>query len=659
MRSQLSKEAQQLRQEQAAEFENKLHQANQKNQQLAESLQKTESSTANHASTTEAANKEHAAALDALKQDHASAIEAMRKDSAAALESQSRRLQEEARKKAAAQRRDLNDTADRQRDELHRRIADADTEKENALRSLEKAKQEAEEIIKKQVEKTRIDLNDLQLRLKAEAQQESDKLTQSHIKEQDVLRQRATKAEAELESLRNTLKAQLAKPSQPSQPPEPSQGDSQPNVPSSEPIPSQFKKPRRKLDRRELAHPSSRMFSDDGMLVQNANPAISRSQGPRIRTFAEMDYLISESFSIYEDPKNSSELTDVPSSLSPNPQVLRELRVTNSSGNMQSENLSGNGAVSNPSFSPARPRSREQALPNSALRIAGPSTHIRSSIGASRVAETHTRPTSAISDPMLDDLPSEIEDSQTQPQQSAFRPGKENHPPVNQAPTPGQSATRSTHFQTPKATDKRAATTHEPTLSSSPDFFGVSHSQLTHKTYGHSKQANRPSSDHESQLAAHNEPSFSAKRQRSTNTVEDMAPKKRGKTAREEPVSPFEIPESQPQDVDSQRIAESSSLHVSETQIQRSISGSQRSQSQSRPEIAPTSKRGMRSFVSGTSRSESQQRPSSSEHVSQSRARISSTRSSAAANRGKGRTPFRRNHATRYDLRFSQELDSR
>jgi hypothetical protein len=275
---------------------------------------------------------------------------------------------------------------------------------------------------------------------------------------------------------------------------------------------------------------------------------------------------------------------------------------------------------------------------------------------AGHVAETQLQLASTTSISMFDDLPPEVEDSQTQTQQrqSAFRPGKENGPPVNNAPTPSQTATRSAHFQTPKAKDKRAALSHESTQSSSPDYLGLSQGKLSHKmaTYGHNKQANRPSSGHESQPAARNEPSSSAKRRRSNNAVEDMASKKRGKPTREEPVLQFEIPESQSQDVSSQRITESSAQRVSETQTQQS-------QTQSRSAIAPASRGRMISMAGASPGATSQSRPGSSEHVSQSRARTSSTRSTTASNRGKGRTATGRNHATRYDLRFNQELDSR
>lgn len=646
MRSQLSREAQQLCHEQQAEFDNKIHQMTKRYQQAVAAQQKAENASASHASAMESINKDHVAALHALKKGHDFAIETMRKNNATAMERQARRLQEEGRNKFDAQRRDLSDKVDREKDELHRRIAAADTEKDSALRSLEKAKQEAEEIIKKQTEKTRSGLNDLQSRLRAEAQQESDRLTQSHSKEQDVLRQRATKAEAELEYLRNTLKDQLAKPfqpsqmSQPSQPARPSQRDFQPTTSSSEPVATPFKKPRRKVDRHEPAHPGSRMLSDDSVSLQNATPAISRTQWPKIRTFAELDSMISESFQIFEDPETSSELTDLPSSLPSDTAVLRELPVTDPRGNAHLGTASSNGSVSNAFFGPARPRSRENAPANLALRVTGGFAQANSSMAASRVTETQHPSMTA-----LDDLPSEIEDSQSQSRRIVFASGKENRPPVNGAPMPGKIATRSAHFQTPKPKDKRA--THEPTQSSSPDRLVLSQPRHSQKitTYGHNKQANLPTFGHDPQNAPRNDPSSSVKRRRSTNAVEDVAPKKRGKTTKEQPVLHFEIPESQSQSqsqsryIDSQRIAESSAQRISETQLQHSNFDSQHSQ-------AP------------------QPRPSSAEHVSQSRVRTSSTTragvtatTSTAANRGKGRTMPGRSSTSRYDLRFSQELD--
>ncbi|KAE9974671.1 hypothetical protein BLS_002964 [Venturia inaequalis] len=547
MRSQLSREAKQLRQEQQAEFDNEIHQMTQKYQQAVAAQQKAESSSAGHASATESTNKDHAAALDALKKDHESAIENMRKSNTVAMESQSRRLQEEARRKLDAQRRDLNEKVGREKDELHSRIAAAETDKDSALRSLEKAKQEAEEIIKKQTEKARSDLNDFQSRLRAEAQQESDRLTQSHSREQEILRQRATQAEAELESLRNTLKDQLAKPFQPSQisqlsqPARPSQREFQPTTSSSEPTGTPFKKPRRKVDRRDLARTDSRILSDDGVSLHNATPATSKTQWPKIRTFAEIDSIISEGFQIFEDPNTSSELTDLPSSLPSDPVVLRELPVTDPRSNAHLGTASSNGSVSNPFFGPARPRSREHAPANSAMRVTGGPNQANSAIAASRVTDTQHRSPSA-----LDGLPSEIEDSQSQSRRIAFAPGKENRPPVNGAPMPGKSATRSAHFQTPKPKDKRV--TDGPTQSSSPDYLSLSQPRQSQKitTYGHNKQANHLSPDHDSQHASRNEPSSSVKRRRSTNAVEDMAPKKRAKTTKEKPVLHFEIPDVSP-----------------------------------------------------------------------------------------------------------------
>ncbi|TID13230.1 hypothetical protein E2P81_ATG10083 [Venturia nashicola] len=665
MRSQLSREAQQLRQEQQAEFDNKIHQKTQRHQQAVAAQQKSERLNASYASAIESSNKDHAAALDTLKRYHESAIETMRKNNTAAMESQSRRLQEEARKKVDDQRRDLNDKADREKDELHRRIAAAETEKDNALRSLEKAKQEAEEIIKKQTEKTRSDLNDLQSRLRAEAQQESERLTQSHSKEQDVIRQRAAKAEAELQSLRNTLKDQLTEPcqpsqlSEPSQPARPSQRDFQPTISSAEPNPTPFKKPRRKVDRRELARPGSRVLSDDGVSLQNANPATPVTQWPKIRTFAEIDSMISESFQIFEDPDPSSELTDLPSSLPSGSPVLRELPVTDARGNAQPGTASSNGSFSNPFFGPVRPRSREYATANSAMRVTGGSTQVNSSMAASRITETQHRSLSA-----LDDLPSEIEDSQTQSRRLAFSTGKENRPPINGAPVPGESATRSAHFQTPKPKDKCA--THEPTQTSSPDYLSLSQPRHSLKitTYGHNKQANHPSSGQDSQHASRNDSSSSVKRRRDTNAAEDKASRKRRKTTKEQPVLQFEISESQSQYVDSQRIAESSAQRISETQLQHSEFNSQHSQVLPRSAAPPIAKNRMPSLPGTSPRPNSQPRPSSAEHVSQSRARTSSTtRSGAAAanataaNRGKGRTVAGRSSASRYDLRFSQELN--
>ncbi|QDS72440.1 hypothetical protein FKW77_009319 [Venturia effusa] len=631
----------------------------QKQQHTLTAVQKAESSSASLASAKEVAHKEHAAALDALKKGHESAIETMRKDHTAALQNQSHRLQDEARKKADAHRRDLIDKADREKDELHRRIAAADIEKESALRDLGKAKQEAEEIIKKQTEKARSDMNNLQSQLRTEAQQESDKLTQSHSREQEVLRERATRAETELESLRNILQAQLAKPSpqsqrsQLSQPSQPSHIGIPTIIPSAEPVFTPFKKPRRKVDRREPARPSSHMFSDNGasLSLQNATSATSRSQWPKIRTFSEIDSMISESFQIFEDPQTSSELSDVPSSLPSDPRVLQELPVTDPRGNTNVGTASSNGSVSNPFFGPARPRSTEQAPANSAMRMAGGSTQANSSVTASRITETRRQSLSA-----AEDLPFEVEGSQTESRRSAFAAGKENRAPVNGAPKSGQSATRSAHFQTPKPKDKRAV--HDPTRSSSPDYLGLSQPRSSQKmtTYGHSKQANGPSSGHNSQSAARGEPLSSVKRRLSTNAAEDTASKKRSKTAREQSMNQFEIPESQSQDIESQRVAE--------TQLEHLESDSQHSQVLPRSTVPSVAANRMLSLSSASPRPTSQPRPSSAERASLSRARTSnSTRASTAAttnnaaNRGKGRTVSGRSSTSRYDLRFSQELD--
>jgi hypothetical protein len=626
MRSRLAKEALQLREEQFAEFENKIHQLNQQNQKMAAALRMSESSSIGHASTTESTSKDHAAALDALKKDHAAAIEGIRKDYEAALESQSRRLQEAARKKADAQRRDLNAKADREKDELHRRIADADTERENALRSLEKAKQEAEEFIKKQSEKNRADLNDVQSRLKAEAQQGGERLTESHNKEQDVLRLRAAKAEAELGSLRKGLKVQLAEQPQPSQS---SHSDSHLALSSSGLISTPFKKPGRKADHRG---PNT--------------PATSKKFEPMVRTFAEIESNISGSFEIYED-KTSSELTDV-SFLSSDPLALQELPVTNPRGNMPSRTPPRNG-VAISSYS--GPKSKEPVRPNSSVRIVG--GHVQAN--SSTVVESQKRVTEVVSrslataNSVLGDFLSEIEDLHSQGRQSALRPGKENRLPAKNNTTPGQGGTRSSHFRTPEAKARRSPT-HAPAKSSSPVFFNASHAQPTHRitTYGHSKQANRSSPGHESQSTARNNPPLSAKRRRSSDNVKDMASNKRGKQTLQ-----LAIPESQSQEIDLQRIAETQSQRVSETQTQRDR---QSAQGLPHSAIAPASRGGMHSLASGASRPESQQQLPSSEHVSQSRARTSSAKADAGPKRGKGRAFSRRNHATRYELRFTQEL---
>jgi hypothetical protein len=619
MRSQLTKDADRLRQEQAAEFENKLHQANQKAHQLEAALRKTESLTAIHDSTTKITQKVHVAAIDVLKKDYSSTIETMRKESAAALENQAGRLQEEARKKAEAQRRDFNDKTDREKDGLHRRIADAESDKANALSSLEKTKQEAEEIIKKQAEKIRTDLNDLQSRLRIESQHEVAQLNQSHNKEQDLLRQRAFKAEAELESMRNNLKAQLDKN------PQPSQIDVQPGAPSSEPLSTPFKKPRRKVDGRDVARPSSQLSSDGVGSVGDVAPAASPDAAPRIRTFAEIDSMISDSFrmQVYEDRRTSSDLTD-PNSASLDPRVLRELAVNNSKRNAESGTPSGNGPVNNPFFPVVRPNSKDHALPNSALRMAAGPNHTSNAA----IVGSQGR---------LPNNPAEVGDTQPQFEQNPMTIDKENHAPLNDPESQKRhNVTRTAHFLTPSK-EKSTQARCKPTQSSSPDYVASAKSGTAHRmtTYSYSKHSNHPAPAHELQQTAQTKHSQSpGKRRRSS--IENSTQNKRGKTM-VEPHS-FEIPETQ-----SQMVPETETQRVQETQLVQDTSTG-KSQGQSSSAMAPPASRGRTISLAQPP----QRPPSSSERVSQSRARTSNARTGRVAGRGKGRTNAGRSHGELY-----------
>ena len=165
-----------------------------------------------------------------------------------------------------------------------------------ALRNEEKTKRDAEDALKAATEKNKIDMVEQQQRLKRDAENERVLLLGTHEQLRQELEHRATKAEAELERIKQSLKAQYESVSAPS-PIE--QEDSTARYKT----PDQFKKPRRKVDRRTNTvlevSPSQTQARDDSQGSSKENIE------PRIRTFSELNSLPID-LEIYNDTPTSS-----------------------------------------------------------------------------------------------------------------------------------------------------------------------------------------------------------------------------------------------------------------------------------------------------------------------------------------------------------------
>lgn len=387
MRSRMTKDANKVREEQKADFENKLHQANLKRQEAEDALkkEKAKSSTAAQAADVDIQQKQQAV-IESLRAEHQKAVNDLLQKYKAELQEGDKKHGEEIRQKVESIKKELQDKSSRAIDELHLQLAEAEAARDQALQKVQSTKRDAEEALKATVENSKIDLAEQHRRLLQDAEQERLQLQQSHRQELQEAEQRAATVEADLEAFRHNLKAQLDNPSV-------STVDSQfrqVQHPSEtlDRTPEHFKKPKRKVDRRtntvvEMTRPTSQA-------VHGSGGSGKENVQPRVRTFSEINTMLSESrIGIFSDPRPSSALSDVQSMSTPDQRILRDLHVSNTPSQVRiSDNSSSSWGQTQPlvdPFSQERPVSKPQTLPNSGSKRGSVSRNAAPNEGSSSV----------------------------------------------------------------------------------------------------------------------------------------------------------------------------------------------------------------------------------------------------------------------------------
>lgn len=366
MRSKLTKDANRLREEQKADFENKLHQANRKRQELEDALKKEKAKIASETQASEA-QPQLQAAIASLRAEHQRIVDDLLQKHKAELQMRDTKHDEELRHKVESTKKELQERSSHSIDELHRQLADADAARDRALQNEQETKRDAEEALKAAIEKSKVDLLEQHRRLSREAEQEYLQLQQTHNREMQQAKHRAAEAEADLEAFRQNLKAQLDNASAPTVDP---QFRRVPVI--LDRIPDHFKKPRRKVDRRTNSVVEMTQSTSTG--VHGSGGPGKENVQPGVRTFSDINALLSEShIGIFNDPRPSSALSDVHSISTPDQRALRDLHVNNTPSYMQvsedsSSSLGRTQPLADPFLSQERPVSKSQAFPNSASK---------------------------------------------------------------------------------------------------------------------------------------------------------------------------------------------------------------------------------------------------------------------------------------------------
>lgn len=500
LRAQLSKDANRLRQESNADYENKLYQAGQKHKKELEAVkQELGAAKSQRAQPSLNSDESLVASLEALKSEHASTVEVIRRESKENLEAQLRRLNEDVKNKAEAVRKDLNDKHNREKTEFYRKIAEAQKAQEVATQSLEKSKRESEESQKQQSQR--------HLKLKEELEAKVSSLTETHRDEQDRSRQRAIKAEKELRKLQKSIELSQPQSYAKSQV---SFAASQANHTSQEPASTPFKVPKRKVVNRNhslnsaTGRPGS-AFIGDIEDVENVPPKT-------IRTFAEVNALLSDNqpLTVFQD-SSSSGLTDPPAaSPSPfDPRVLRERRLdTNSQhGSEHSSQAGGSQSIDNPF---ALASSRSHARPNTATRLT-PLPDRRPFSMTPKLTSVPARDSGSSHRVSLISPQTVIPNSQEESKQMSTSDS------VSQI-----GLTSSRHFETPKTQNSTRLPGKDKLQSSSPGFIDEAQVASKMTTYGHK-------TSHNEQWAPEQANSSAIKRRRDPHPVPYLESNKRGR----------------------------------------------------------------------------------------------------------------------------------
>jgi len=476
MRTQLTREANKLHEEQSIEIENMLHQSEQKRCEAEAALEAAKRSAIQQAEAEESVRLNHSSVLEELQVKHQRAIADLLKKHEETLQTRDKQHEYETRQKIETLRKDLQEKSNQQLEELHRQLADIDTARIQAVRNEEKTKQDAEDALKAAREKHRIDM--------AEQRQEFD--------------HRANKAEAELERIRQSLKAQYESVSAPS-------AIGKDGSTAIHKTPDQFRKPRRKVDRR--TNTVLELSPTETQALHDSQGSCKENIAPKIRTFSELDSLPID-LEIYNDTSTSS-LSEV-QSMSPPSQ--RELQLNNTptqirvGNNKSSSSWEPSQSMPDPFTDIERPTSKSGALAN---------TSSRRSLNIANALSTVNSPLLDRDDFMIGS-PGNSVDVQQQPI---------SHSNVSQIQpedaTDGLVPNTSRFFQ-----PKLMVQSVEKNVSSSPEFMAESQNLQNLTTYGHptASRSHSDSSRDESRKrkssSAHHEDQVS-KKSRASLVVDD------------------------------------------------------------------------------------------------------------------------------------------
>ena len=369
MRTKMTKQATKLRQEQEAEYENKLHQANRKRQEVEEAMKKLQSQCQNATSKAQRLG-ELEESLNALRAEHKSTMDHLLQSHKAELQANEDSHNGIMRQQIEIVKRDLQETSSQAIHELRKQLTHAEEARDQAVQNERRTKHEMEKTLRQTAEKAQSELTGQQQRLQLETEKEILQLRQSYDEKIRIVEERASKAAAALESFRSRVQRHEKS----------SEGNFKSSV--------QFV-----LDLPGLEHTDQQNPHVESRIVVPVEPASSGVQtvsasgdsskenvDPRLRTLSEINTMFTDK-SRFNDSSPFSSLSDIMTISTPDIHSLHDSQLDNSPSRIQIIDNSDSTGVQVPPLSNQfttddRPSSKSQALANSASRR-GPTPRTR------------------------------------------------------------------------------------------------------------------------------------------------------------------------------------------------------------------------------------------------------------------------------------------
>ena len=369
MRTKMTKQATKLRQEQEAEYENKLHLANRKRQEAEESMKKLQAQ-CQHATSEAQRLGELEESLDALRAEHKSTMDRLLQNHKAELQANKDSHNETMRQQIEIVKRDLQETSNQAIHELHKQLTHAEEARDQAVQNEHRAKHEMEKALKQTTEKAQSELTEQQQRLQFKAEREIHQLRQSYDEKIRVVEEQALKATAALESFRNRIQCHEKS----------SAGNFKSSVHFAHDLPGSehIKQHHPHFESGTIAPVEP--VSSGMQTVYASGDSTKENVDPRLRTLSEINNMFTDKRRL-NDLSPCSSLSDIIPISTPDLHALRDSQPDNSpSRGRVNDNSDGTGVqippLSIPFTADDRPSSKSQALANSASRR-GPTLRAR------------------------------------------------------------------------------------------------------------------------------------------------------------------------------------------------------------------------------------------------------------------------------------------